>query len=369
MLTLLSTFFIISLTWHVSYPSNVLVFGLMTLIFLFYMKNPFPLYDKTINLLLCTILVIIFFLLINMTMYEDFSYLKINSYIKKMSFAIIIFTFVLFFYKDQVKLLIKSIEYALFFIVSLWYMQLIMYYVSGHYIDLLEPLIGQPQRYQAYFMSSVDFIIRPTSLFTEPGTYAVNTFPLLSIIYIYYRKITKIQILTLISYFASFSLFAIIIATLYIIVIEFSSFKFELSKKNVIMFFLLAIVLMGLERYLYFRFVLEHNVGAVGLREHIINYWLSLDSKGILLGQGNAQTRFLNYTVDDTSFLFKLIYEYGIFSIPFFIMLVYFYWGMPLVFLLIMFITKLTYLLYVFWFYLASVHIIQISKRKSNYGQ
>jgi len=98
------------------------------------------------------------------------------------------------------------------------------------------------------------------------------------------------------------------------------------------MFTLLALILVGVERYIYFRFILENNVGAVGLRESVIQYWLSLDSIGILFGQGNAQTQFLNYTIDDTSFFFKLIYEYGILSIPFFIALFYLFWGLPLFF-------------------------------------
>lgn len=280
-----------------------------------------------------------------------------------MSFAMVLFVFIIVFYKNRIKLLIKTTEYALLIIVGLWYMQLLAFYISGEYIDLLQPLIGQPQRYQAYFASNIDFIIRPTSLFTEPGTYAVNTFPLLALSYLYHKKITSIQIWTLISYFLSFSLFAIIVATLFIMVIEFSKFEFKLSKKNIFMFFILALILIGLERYIYFRFVVEHNIGAVGLRENIINYWLSLDSTEILKGQGNAQTKFLNFTIDDTSFTFKLIYEYGIFSAIFFIAIFHFYWGMPLVFLFIMFLTKLTYLLYIFWFYIAASHLIM------NYGK
>jgi len=363
MLLLLSTLFIVSLTWHVSYPSNILVFGFMALMLIFYMKNPFPLQARTIYFIITFLLLMVLFLIFNLTLHETFSYDKISSYIKKISFALLLFIFVLLFYKDRKELLFKSIDYALIVIVSLWYLQLATFYITGNYLDLLEPLIGQPQRYQAYFASNIDFIIRPTSLFTEPGTYAVNTFPLLVLSYLHHRKMTKVQLFTLISYFASFSLFAIIIATLFIMVAEFSRFKWQLSRKNIIMFTLLALILIGVERYIYFRFILENNVGAVGLRESVIQYWLSLDSMGILFGQGNAQTHFLNYTIDDTSFFFKLIYEYGILSIPFFIVLIYLFWGLPLFFLFILLLTKLTYLLYIFWFFLAATHLTYTQKK------
>lgn len=302
--------------------------------------------------------------MISLMFFESVNDKIISRYIKKITMANVIFIFTLFFYKNRKDLLIKSIEYALWVFFGLLLMQLVLYYILGEYIDLLYPLTGAEQRYHVYFVKSAIGLdlIRPTSLFSEPGTYAVNTLPLLILSYISRRKIILLHKLLLGSYFATLSLFAIIIAVLFIIIVSVSKFELKLTIKNVasIFLFLLMFITIGIAvgQYLQFRFIAEGNTDAIGSRESIISYWLNLDSIGIIFGQGFAQGKFSNFTIDDASFAFKLIYEYGILSIPMFLLMIYISWGFPLYFFGIILLTKVNYMIYIFWFYFAALYII-----------
>jgi len=363
LLTILSTLFIIAVVWHISYPSNILVFGFAMILTILYPRNPFPLKRSTLYIICLFILIFVFFLVFSLLFHENISYDLIHSYVKKVLFgSIALFIFIVLFYVKRKDLLVKSIDHALLILVSLWMMQLLVYYITGEYIDLLSPIAGaeRAQRYQAYFIQAslpID-IIRPTSIFIEPGTYAVNTFPLLVLSYINHNKITKLHVVLLFTYFASMSLFAIIIATLFISISEGAKFKFKLSKKNLFLLFITVLLFIGIEEYLYFRFIQEGNMGAVGLRNTIIHSWLSLDSYGILFGQGSAQTYVSRMIVDDTSFIFKLIFEYGIFAIPYLLLVFYMSWGLPAFFLLIILLTKINYEVYTIWFYFAGLHLL-----------
>ena len=127
---------------------------------------------------------------------------------------------------------------------------------------------------------------------------------------------------------------------------------------------MVVLLFVGIQQYIYFRFIQEGNVGAVGLRNNIIASWLALDSYGMLLGQGSAQTYVDGAIVDDTSFIFKLVFEYGIFAILFLFLTFYMSWGLPAFFLLIIFLTKINYEVYIIWFYFAALHLIWLPREK-----
>ena len=361
-LTPISTAFIIGLTWYVSINRNIVVFLPMFLL-LFYLRNPFPIQKKYIYTVLTLVTIFLFWGLINITLYEKYDIARVDRFLKISAFGCIIIAFIFLFYAKRRELLVKSIEYALWVMALLWLMQFLVYYTTGEYIDLLEPLVGadRAQRYQAYWIRSALPIdpIRPTSIFIEPGTYAVNTLPLLALSYIVRQRITRLHILVLFSYFASISLFAILIGTLFILFTQLSTFKFKLTKKNVFLFLLFSFLFALVTQYLYFRFVIQGGTDQVAYRESIMGYWLAQDSLGFILGNGVAQTAVKRVMVEDASFMFLLLFDYGIFALPYLIFLVYISWGLPLAFLFIILITKLNYSIYVVWFYIAALVMLR----------
>jgi len=360
-LTSISTFFIIAVIYHISYPSNIAVFGSLALLLLYKIK-PIPLKSNMIYIIISFVGLFLFYALLNLTIHTDVNAILFDVSIKKVGLSLVLFIFILVFYFHRKELLIKSINNVLFILVGLWFMQLIVFYATGEYVDLLEPIAGveRAQRYQAYFIqSSLPFeVIRPTSIFIEPGTYGVNTVMLLMLSFISNQnKLTKLHIMTILSFYLSLSLFAIIVATLFIIAIELPRIKLKLNKKNIFLVFILIILVWLISEYLYFRFVTEQNMGAIGLRNQIIDYWLSLGGIDLLLGVGHT-TKWAGTQVSDASFLFKIIFEFGIFSIPYFILMIYISWGRPILFLPIMLLTKINYQVYIIWFYFAALFLL-----------
>lgn len=360
-----TTVFIIILSWNVSYPSNILLYGSILPLLLFYSIHISAAPKETIYLILFALFIYFYLGLINFTMYENFNFKYLQIFNKKFMHILIIFIFVLLFFHKRVNILFKSIEFALIFIVAMWIMQLVVYYTTGEYIDLLEPVSGRPQRYQAYFIKSdLPFdIIRPTSIYIEPGTYAVNTLPLLILTYLKKGRLTTLHIVTLITYFLSLSLFAIIIATMFLMIVGIHQFEFKINKKNILFILAMIVIIIGIQEYLFFRFVQEENTGALNLRDNAMGYWQSLPGNEILMGQGNGNTVFSKRAiVDDSSFMFKLLFEYGIFAIPLLLLMFIVTWGLPAIFLLIILITKVHYLLHITWFYLAAVQHLKNEK-------
>jgi hypothetical protein len=367
-----STVFIIGLSWHVSMNYNIVVFAPLFILLIFFMKNPFPINIKHFYIILAFIFVFVLWSLLNITIYDKVNFEMTDKFIRKAIFGVIIMGFIFLFYGKRVDLLKRSIDYALWTILLLWLMQLVVFYAAGEYIDLLQPFTGaeRVQRYQAYFIQAVlpiDFI-RPTSIYIEPGTYAVNTFPLMVLSYLNHNKITRLHKGLLLSYFLSLSLFAIIIATLFIFTVEFSKFKFKLNKKNVMLISIILLIVSGITFYIQYRFIDQGGTEQLGYRELVINYWLALGSYDTLFGLGNGQIVFDGSTpalIEDASFLFKLIFEFGIFSLPYLAILIYISRGLPLVFLFIILLSKIHYQIYIMWFYPAALFMIWHTERRN----
>ena len=372
LLEFFSTVFIIGLSWHVSMNYNIVVFAPLFILLIFFMKNPFPINIKYFYITLAFIFVFVFWSLLNITIYDKVNLEVTDKFIRKAIFGVIIMGFVFLFYGKKIDLLKKSIDYALWTILLLWLMQLVVFYATGEYIDLLQPFAGaeRAQRYQAYFIQAVlpiDFI-RPTSIYIEPGTYAVNTFPLMVLSYLNHNKITRLHKGLLISYFLSLSLFAIVIATLFIFAVELSKFKFKLNKKNVMLVFIIVLIVSGIVFYIQYRFIDQGGTEQLGYRELIINHWLALGSYDTLFGLGNGQVVFDGSTpalIEDVSFLFKLTFEFGIFALPYLAILIYISRGLPLIFLFIILLSKIHYQIYIMWFYPAALFMIWHTERRN----
>ena len=104
--------------------------------------------------------------------------------------------------------------------VGTFYLQFIVFLISGNYLDFLEPFTGEESRYLS-FDSSLSGIgsFRPTGFFSEPSTYFICVLALLSLILIHqsFQKNKILFFITLLSMYLSFSTAAVIIATLFIV--------------------------------------------------------------------------------------------------------------------------------------------------------
>ena len=369
-LSLLSTLTVIILTWNISGYSNKVVLMVTTIMSILYMKNPSPVPQKVIYFIFGILFIYIFWLCASIILHTYFNMEAIYVFMGHTFMRWYVFILLFFFYYRRKELLVKSIDNALILFVGVWFLQLTVYYISGEYLDFLKIFTGVEQRYQAYFMlpGGLD-LIRPTSVFNEPGTYAMGTLPLLILSYLDKRKMTKLHLFILLSYFFSLSLFAMISASLFSLIVLTSKLKFDkkilMSKKFIFLVILLTAIILIVQSYLDFRFNSTVNNRQLDLRANVVSQWQFSREKEIILGQGVGQTVIPVGILADTSLLFKIIFEYGILSIPFFIFIFYFSWGLPAFFLLVILLTKMSYLYYVFWFYLAAVYIID--KEKENH--
>jgi hypothetical protein len=337
----------------------------MSVMLLFFnTKNAFPLRTNYIYTALSITFLLTFYILVSPK--EDF--FTVRTFIFQAFTIIYIFIFISIFYSQQQTLLFKSINNSLLVFVSLWYLQLFSYYTTGYYPDFLAPFGGLPQRYEAYFASSALNIIRPTSLFLEPGTYAMAVLPYLSLSYLEERKLNKLHIFTLISFFLSLSAFAIIVASLFIFVVMMykAITATEKNRLKMVSLFIISsfIILFILQTYNTFRFEGGQNQGQIDMRTNVINQWRNSDEKTLLLGHGYGLTDDL-VSITDTSLHFRIIYDYGIMAIPFYILILYISWGFPVFFTLIILLTKVTYFHYHLWLYFSILMIIHRNRNST----
>ena len=363
-----STIFVIGIVWYVSINFNIVIFAPMAVLLIIYIyEGTFRLDSEYIAISFYVLAIFIFWAILNITAYNQYDDYIASRFLKISIFSFLVMFFTFLFYNDREEFLAKSIDNAILVIVILWWVQFIVYYSSGEYLDYLNYVSSRTSRYQAYWIQASLPIqpIRPTSIFVEPGTYAVNTFPLLALSYTYHKRVTPLHVVLLVSYFFSISLFAILIGILFITATQLYTFEFRWSKKNIFLLFLFSLLFLGLSWYLYFRFVVQGGTDQVGYREDVIGFWLSLSSHDMVFGQGMAQVVIPNRAmIEDASFLFRIFFDYGFFSIPYLLLLFYVSFGFPIVFVLIMLITKIGYTLYIMWFYIAAMAILNKDRRR-----
>lgn len=363
MTTFLSILLAIYIPWSVNlHIREVLIALVGTLILSSNLKILLPILSKYLFVILSFSLIFIGYLLYSIN----------TEYLVSLTFIILIllnlFTiiFMFLFYDKRQQLLFKSINTALIVFVAVWYLQLFVYYIFGYYLDFLGPITGEAQRYQAYFTTS-SFLIRPTSLFNEPGTYAMAVLPYLILSYLEKRSLSRLHYFTIISFFLSLSLFAIVVAALFVVIVMLYKILTDstINKGKAISIFIIIslIFFIGIKTYNDYRFNSAVNNRQLDLRTNLINNWLAEDEMSLVFGNGfdiNEKTA----DATDASLYFRLVYDYGILSLPLFILCFYMSWGLPLFFTLVIFLTKISYFHYLFWYYLAAVMIINHHRSK-----
>src|SRR5690606_32364124 len=80
---------------------------------------------------------------------------------------------------------VKPISIVLIIHLMFWYLQFVIWLLSGNYLDFLEPITGESQRYLS--LKGLTFggsrMPRFTGLYSEPGTYSTYIFLLLVVQY------------------------------------------------------------------------------------------------------------------------------------------------------------------------------------------
>jgi hypothetical protein len=365
----ISHIFLLTIVTNLMFNYNILVIAISFLMIIrinYISKKPISIIYISIGFLFAIILMFT----VNITV-SDIDQEKLSAFIKKIFFGYLIFIVTILYYYNKIALLMKSVELVLFIFLITWIIQFLVYYTTGYYIDYLEMMTGVNQRYAESYLMKIG-IIRPSGLLAEPGTYAMTILPLLILDYLYKKQLTLFHKITIFSMYATLSIFAIVTASLFLFFVFIQNFKIKITFRNIIYFIIALIIIyflfLGVEHYLSLRLVTNGN-GGISQRENIIQYWLSSDAFNILYGQGYVQSKFLDYVISDSGLWFKFLFEYGLFSIPIFILMAYVASGFNLFFLFIVLITKLSYLTYLFWFFLAALYIQKINKYKEDYNE
>lgn len=142
-------------------------------------------------------------------------------------------------------LLADTVAPLLWVHVSSFFIQFITFLSSGKYLDFVEPITGEASRYQSFLGTSNIAIgsIRPTGLLVEPSTYFYVVLALSSLLVILkgFKRNKILLILTIVSMYLSFSTAAVIIASLFILFLLFSS---RIRKRYIISIVIVSMALL-----------------------------------------------------------------------------------------------------------------------------
>lgn len=277
-----------------------------------------------------------------------------NELMKTIYYVIIIATLSIGFSANKAKFFYFTDKLLAFF-VYFWIFQTALYYLTGFYLDPITMIGGKEQKYAAYIFAGMGAdLIRATSFFNEPGSYATFTYVLLAISYYFHQRLTRLHRITILTYFLTLSLFAIIIGVLFLII----HFVFNLNIKKTGAFIriilITALVTIPLyyfvDLYLLYRFEISTSTtGGMNEREFLFNFWVNADIYDKLIGFGRHHVLSQEYFIDDATLLFKIIFESGALGLLFLITIVYFLGNLKAIMLfLVLLITKMSYIYFAF---------------------
>ncbi|MEY0698309.1 hypothetical protein AB7292_09240 [Providencia rettgeri] len=172
------SFFLISLVSHTTYvyiPALILL-----LAYVLQSKSLLPITKLNVFSFLAFSLLVFGSALHFKTIASNVSLPSEQSFLNNLIFAFILFFIVMFlgkiFRKQQN---IENIKYAIKTVlivhIAIFFIQFLVVYTSGHYIDLVSPVTGEESRYHNYILSgsmSDLLLYRVTGLYVEPSTYA-----------------------------------------------------------------------------------------------------------------------------------------------------------------------------------------------------
>lgn len=172
------------------------------------------------------------------------------------------------------KLIIRILPIILWLHIIAFYVQSILFLLTGYYLDFVEPFTGIKSRFDTFVNSTISGIgsFRPTGFMAEPSTYFFVVLVLASLIVINkgFQRNRIVLILTIISMYLSFSTAAVIIATVFII------YLFLILRVRIFYYFILLFLGLGIFFFIgssifqLFLFQQDKYVETSDLRENLV---------------------------------------------------------------------------------------------------
>lgn len=271
----------------------------------------------------------------------------------------------------------KIIKYVLLINIAFFFLQLIIVYFTSYYIDPLLFLTGEKQRYLANFsIPIIGTVYRPTGFFEEPSTYAAFITCLIACKLYINNKVDIVIKLSIISIFMSLSVAAIFYGTLLSLVIFIKQKNSAFFK--VIAFQLIPIIILFLFILIDYRLD-SLNGSASSIRLNLIKYVFDQSLIELLFGNGmlGVVTAFSEYmksgnlwkidvaALNDNGLWLFIIIKVGIVGLLSFIFIMknkLLNNNFNFSILLILLLTKLSFIYFGFIFYVSLI----LFMRKSN---
>ncbi|MDB0069467.1 hypothetical protein N9F15_03510 [Flavobacteriaceae bacterium] len=370
----LTTFLFIVLLLDIVFPSNILVFSTLSLTMLSYielkpeqLKINYKLYFLIFLFLFFTVSLFQFYLInVDNISLDIFNATNFNLFL-----SLLTFIFLPFLYRRNKIIFETSIDNSLKIITGFFFIQLLVYYTTGNYIEILEYLRGEASRHTTYSSLKIALdatgynFIRPTSIFNEPGTYSSVTSVLFILSWLKHKKLLRIHILFLSSLFISLSGFGIVLGLIFcaIIYLKKMNRSFFFSFKNFIIFIPILILIILFGNYYYeLRFLndLSGGQGGLAIRANSFEVFKNYIVDNIYFGLSSGFNKIDIFAIEDTSLLFSIVFYFGAYSIILiFTIFKFFKFKNKLIILLfIISLSKIPFDGFAIWFFIVSLPLI-----------
>lgn len=297
-----------------AFPSNTIIFAIFFLLF-FLLKGDIGIREhNTILLLTIGGIGLCGLVIISTAGRWDLLDGYFFENLRRFVFAIFYHVCFFFFFSKNKTVLIKAITVTLYLIVGFWWLQAILFYTTGYYLDPLKILHIREQKVAAYFLKGayahID-AVRPSSFFNEPGTYGSTVIFLLILDYLNTSKIKLFHVATLLSLLLALSTFSIIGCFLFLTIMVSEHFITGSVKKRLITIMVGLGVGYGCALFAinYFKLRSVTGQGFVGasIRETMLNTWQSFPVDRQLMGSGLFINDIGFPYLEDGSFIFYLL--------------------------------------------------------------
>jgi len=213
----------------------------------------------------------------NMATYSSFDFLYTTIFK-----LLVVFLFYNVIGKNK-EFLIQIIGCVMLLHVSIFFIQFFIVYISGTYIDFLEPFTGETARYTwSVAFPFIGKTYRPTGFFNEPSTYLSIAFSLLAIKYFLSRKLYLVDKFVLLSFVLSLSFASIGVSILFLLIVN-------LKGKNLykfLPFFLIIFVTLIPIVISVFIARTSGDYDALGIRLQLFNLVFNQNVLELFLGNG-----------------------------------------------------------------------------------
>lgn len=371
------TLFLIMLVWDVIMPSNLMVIVLFTatlLPLLATQKRPSGLGNINVSVVIGLYLLAV--TLIHYTSSLKFSDEMFNENFTNIFLSLQLIWIIPFLFNNFKDSFLKAIDYGIFLLAAIFVIQYFTYYLLGSYFDVLHMFGGKASKYQAYsgLNLSVSNLIRPTSIFNEPGTYCSYSFILLMLSYLNHKRVKPIHIFVLVTFLLSLSAFGLIIASLSLLLLlikEISRRRKE--KKSVLLYgILLTPFIYGLfkflKKYFLLRFIEGRNQGGAELRFDTMQVYFSNSFDDRMFGLTFGFNQIEKFHVQDASLLFSIFLFFGLFAIPFILLIFkHFRYNFQLLIIFIIIgLTKIDFTSFCYWLFIIAAPLVYFQNTKQN---